>query len=183
MKTLTITKKNTEIKIDFLGHSRTDWSSVSVFEISVNGIKDRFLAQQVEINHDRNVPVIYLTAGNSVAVYLNKTLGGMDDKKAANTCLQITLTQAEFDLLKTTANQAKAEFVNGTNAPTVLAQQLEAKAALQAKFDLAKSTGKPVEISNYAVDCNSPEHSCPCDIIHVYAQPDGSTKETRVHSH
>ncbi len=56
------------------------------------------------------------------------------------------------------------------------------EAERQAKFEEAKRTGKPVELSRIAVECNDPDEECDIDIITVYAMPDGSIKEKREHT-
>lgn len=60
-------------------------------------------------------------------------------------------------------------------------EQLE-KENLQAKFDHAARTGRPVVINQYTDDCNDPREECSMDNVTVYAMPDGSTKTSRSHT-
>ncbi len=62
-------------------------------------------------------------------------------------------------------------------------KQEEKETAVQAKFEEAKETGKPVEVQRYTTDCNNPRKECSTDIITIYAMPDGTTKETRTHTY
>lgn len=62
------------------------------------------------------------------------------------------------------------------------AKEAEKEAARQAKFDEARTTGKPVMLKQYTTDCNDHREECSTDIITVWAMPDGSTKEKRTHT-
>ena len=62
------------------------------------------------------------------------------------------------------------------------AKEQAEKAEKQAKFDEAKTTGKPVELKRYTTECNDPREECNMDIVTVYAMPDGSTKTVRRHT-
>jgi len=56
------------------------------------------------------------------------------------------------------------------------------KRILQAKFDEAKKTGKPVEINRWTEECSDPEEECDLDIVVEYAMPDGSVERLRHHT-
>lgn len=53
----------------------------------------------------------------------------------------------------------------------------------QEKFNEAKKTGRPVELYRYSTECNSREYACTLDVIIVYALPDGTKEEKRIHTH
>ena len=57
-----------------------------------------------------------------------------------------------------------------------------AKKELAAKYDEAKSTGKPVEIRRFMDDCDDPNEECSTDIVTLYAMPNGGTKSERQHT-
>lgn len=58
----------------------------------------------------------------------------------------------------------------------------ERRAARQAKFDEAKTTGKPVVIRTWTDDCDDPHEECSLDRVTEYAMPDGTTKTERRHT-
>jgi hypothetical protein len=58
----------------------------------------------------------------------------------------------------------------------------EVEAEEKAKAE-AKKTGKPVLLYRYISDCNDPELECSTDIIYVYAMPDGTCSQERVHTY
>jgi len=58
----------------------------------------------------------------------------------------------------------------------------KAEAETQAKFDQAKTIGRPVVIKTGSTPCNDPSEECNMDIITVYAMPDGTTKIERQHT-
>ena len=58
-----------------------------------------------------------------------------------------------------------------------------AKAERAAKFAEAAATGQPVLLHSFMADCDGSVEDCSFDNINVYAQPDGSTAERRVHCH
>ena len=58
----------------------------------------------------------------------------------------------------------------------------EKKAAKQAKFEEAKTTGEAVELDRYLMPCNDPREECSTDIVIIYAMPDGTTKTVRNHT-
>jgi len=62
-------------------------------------------------------------------------------------------------------------------------KQAEKEAEIEAKFEEAKATGKPVELYRFIVNCNDPRLECSTDIIIVYAMPDGSKDERRIHTY
>lgn len=62
------------------------------------------------------------------------------------------------------------------------ARKTEAEVARQAKFDEAKTTGKPVVLRTWSEDCNDPREECDIDTVTEYAMPDGSTKIDRRHT-
>lgn len=57
------------------------------------------------------------------------------------------------------------------------------EAARSAKFELAKQTGRPVELERWTEDCCERNFDCDLDVVVSYAQPDGSTKTKRTHTH
>ena len=57
------------------------------------------------------------------------------------------------------------------------------EAEKQTKFDEAKKTRRPVELYRYSDDCDDPEEDCNTDIVIIYAMPDGTTKEERMHTY
>lgn len=61
-------------------------------------------------------------------------------------------------------------------AKTLAAQQERA-----AKFAEAAATGQPVLLYSLMDDCNDEDLDCSFDDINVYAEPDGTTSEQRVH--
>ena len=52
-----------------------------------------------------------------------------------------------------------------------------------AKFAQARTSGQPVVLTSYSVDCNDRRLECSTDIITVCAMPDGTTHEDRVHTY
>lgn len=62
-------------------------------------------------------------------------------------------------------------------------KQAEKEAEEQKKFQEAKETGKPVELHRFVTDCNDPSQECSTDIVIVYAMPDGTTTEKRIHTY
>ena len=55
-------------------------------------------------------------------------------------------------------------------------------AKTKAKFEEARKNGKPVEIRHFSTGCSDPKEECSMDIVTVWAMPDGTQKETRVHT-
>jgi hypothetical protein len=49
-------------------------------------------------------------------------------------------------------------------------------------FEEAKRLNQPVLFYKYTDDCNDPDEDCELDIVYVYAMPDGSESEKRVHT-
>lgn len=62
-------------------------------------------------------------------------------------------------------------------------KEVQKKAELNAKFEEAKRTGKPVEIFRTTTECNDPKIECSLDIITIWAMPDGTQKEERIHTY
>ena len=62
-------------------------------------------------------------------------------------------------------------------------KEAQKKAELNAKFEEAKRTGKPVEIFRTTTECNDPKIECSLDIITIWAMPDGTQKEERIHTY
>lgn len=62
-------------------------------------------------------------------------------------------------------------------------KKAEARKIRDEKFAEAKRTGNGVILESYPVECNDPNEECSCDIITVYAMPDGSTKSNRSHTY
>lgn len=50
-------------------------------------------------------------------------------------------------------------------------------------FEEAKASGKPVLLGSYPTDCDGSVEGCDVDIISIYAMPDGTKKEERVHTY
>jgi hypothetical protein len=63
------------------------------------------------------------------------------------------------------------------------AKETRKKAELEAKFAEAKRTGKPVEIFRTTTECNDPKIECSLDIITIWAMPDGTQTEERIHTY
>ena len=59
--------------------------------------------------------------------------------------------------------------------------EAEERKVVGAKAEAA-ATGKPVKIRSYSCGCNDPREECNLDIVTVWAQPDGSVRETRTHT-
>lgn len=73
-----------------------------------------------------------------------------------------------------------AEYMRPANDAKAMAAAQKA-ADLQAKYDEARVTGKPVLIKTYMADCNDPREDCSFDTVDEYAMPDGSKKISRQH--
>ncbi len=52
-----------------------------------------------------------------------------------------------------------------------------------AKFEEARRTGQPVELSRVSVECDGSVDECSADILITYALPNGGTEEKRTHTH
>jgi hypothetical protein len=93
--------------------------------------------------------------------------------------------RVDFELVEALGKEftyAKAmEYTRPAREAKAAKEQAE-KAEKQAKFDEAKTTGKPVELKRYTAECNDPQEECNMDIVTVYAMPDGSTKTVRMHT-
>lgn len=50
-------------------------------------------------------------------------------------------------------------------------------------FATAKTTGEKQKLESYTADCNSSDEECSCDLITVYALPDGTTETERIHTY
>lgn len=61
-------------------------------------------------------------------------------------------------------------------------QKAAAEEKRRMKFEEAKTTGKPVELSRYTTGCNDPHEDCDLDVVVSYAMPDGSVKTERHHT-
>jgi hypothetical protein len=89
------------------------------------------------------------------------------------------------DLIKTCGKEftyaQAAEFAK-PKLEAMAAKKAAKEAALAAKFEEAKRTGKSIEITHWAADCNDPEEDCNTDIVTEWAMPDGSIKTTRQHT-
>jgi hypothetical protein len=70
------------------------------------------------------------------------------------------------------------EFVSKTEAKKAEKQDKEAEI-----FAKAKETGEPQKLESFSVECNNPDESCDIDTIIIYAMPDGTKKEERIHSY
>lgn len=62
------------------------------------------------------------------------------------------------------------------------AKKGQEEAEMQAKFEEARISGKPVVLESYMADCNDPHEECSTDLVATYAMPDGSTKTERQHT-
>lgn len=74
------------------------------------------------------------------------------------------------------------------NIYNVITGKIEAKKAIEQAekekiFAKAKETGEKQILETYSVECNDPDESCDVDNIIIYAMPDGTTKETRIHTY
>jgi len=49
-------------------------------------------------------------------------------------------------------------------------------------FEIAKETGKKQKLYSYSVDCTDRHEECDIDIVTVWALPDGTRKQTQVHT-
>jgi len=63
------------------------------------------------------------------------------------------------------------------------AKEAEAQKQREEKFAEAKRTGNGVILESYPVECDDPDEECSCDIITVYAMPDGTEKSNRSHTY
>lgn len=63
------------------------------------------------------------------------------------------------------------------------AKEAQKKAELEKKFAEAKRTGKKVEIFRTTAECNNPKIECSLDIIIIWAMPNGTQKEERIHTY
>ncbi len=66
-------------------------------------------------------------------------------------------------------------------------EEAEAKAKAiaerEAKFAKARETGQRVLLRQYHTDCDGSAYECSLDIVSVWAMPDGTTAQTRIHAH
>ena len=53
----------------------------------------------------------------------------------------------------------------------------------EAVFAKAKATGKKQVLRRYMDECDGTAYECSYDVVTVYAMPDGSTTQTRTHTH
>lgn len=53
----------------------------------------------------------------------------------------------------------------------------------EAVFAKAKATGEKQILRKYMDECDGTAYECSCDAVTVYAMPDGSTTQTRTHTH
>ena len=49
-------------------------------------------------------------------------------------------------------------------------------------FEIAKETGEKQYLYSYSVDCTDRHEECNTDIVTVWAMPDGTRKQTQVHT-
>jgi hypothetical protein len=63
------------------------------------------------------------------------------------------------------------------------AKNAERQAKRRAAFEQAKLTGRPVEIRRWSATCDGSVEECDIDILSETAQPDGTTKISRSHTH
>ena len=78
--------------------------------------------------------------------------------------------------------QQAVDFVLETNKSAIKAWE-QKNAELKAKFAEAEATGKPVKIKEYSTSCNNPREECSLDIVAIWAMPDGTQKEERIHTY
>ncbi|MDD5486726.1 MAG: hypothetical protein PHW65_04150 [Dehalococcoidales bacterium] len=62
------------------------------------------------------------------------------------------------------------------------AKKQQKEQEIQAKFDEARETGKPVLLDKWMSDCHDPKEECSLDVNYEYAMPDGSTKHEWHHT-
>ncbi len=66
-------------------------------------------------------------------------------------------------------------------------EEAEAKAKAiaerEAKFAKAQETGQRVLLSQFCADCDGSAYECSMDVVSVWAMPDGTTAQTRIHAH
>lgn len=65
----------------------------------------------------------------------------------------------------------------------VLEKREAYKKKLDAIFEKAKKTGEAQVIREWVDECNEKDLDCSLDIIRVYAMPNGTTKEERIHTY
>ncbi len=61
--------------------------------------------------------------------------------------------------------------------------EAQAKAEREAKFAKARETGQRVLLSQFCADCDGSAYECSMDVVSVWAMPDGTTAQTRIHTH
>jgi hypothetical protein len=77
--------------------------------------------------------------------------------------------------------QIRAE--KATRAAERATKTAQSAAERVAKFQQARTSGQPVAITTYMAECNDRRLECSTDAITIYAMPDGTTTEERVHTY
>lgn len=62
-------------------------------------------------------------------------------------------------------------------------KKAKAESEKEAVFAKAKATGEKQVLREYTDNCDGTAYECSSDIVTVYAMPDGSTTQTRIHTH
>lgn len=62
-------------------------------------------------------------------------------------------------------------------------QKAKAESEKEAIFATAKATGEKQVLRKYMDECDGTAYECSYDAVTVYAMPDGSTAQTRTHTH
>ena len=81
-----------------------------------------------------------------------------------------------IDLVKESYNKA----INDTKEKATKASKAEAET--EAIFAAAKATGQKQILKKYIDDCDGSVRECSTDSVTIYAMPDGTTTETRIHT-
>ena len=87
-------------------------------------------------------------------------------------------TEAQLAALRALNSQRQA----GKERKAVEAKA-QAKAETEAQFAKARETGQRVLLRQYHTDCDGSATECSLDVVSVWAMPDGTTAQTRIHAH
>ena len=89
--------------------------------------------------------------------------------------------------LATEAQLAALRALNDERRARKEQEEAEAKAKAiaerEAKFAKARETGQRVLLRQYHTDCDGSATECSLDVVSVWAMPDGTTAQTRIHAH
>jgi hypothetical protein len=87
-------------------------------------------------------------------------------------------TEEQIEALRALNNERRAQKERAETE-----DKAKTQAEREAKFAKARETGERVLLRQYFTGCDGSAYECSMDVVSVWAMPDGTTAQTRIHTH